>query len=178
MSLTRKGNNELKKVGKSIEITNKLIKEIDNRGVTLFNDSRKNTSLIIFNLKSYNERNRFETILSLFIIKNIWYFIYNLKENNFRQAKFGNSLFKELIQDIERGDLNYEYPHQYYRTRGGGFYTAKQKEEREFYISPALTKQRVDYLLSIIPASSIAKVLSRFEGSSFFYVVGIDINFK
>ena len=29
MSLTRKGNNELKKVGKSIEITSKLIKEID-----------------------------------------------------------------------------------------------------------------------------------------------------
>jgi len=98
-------NNSLVKVSNLISLTNKLLNEINTKGI------------VLYNLSEYNLQRKTEIAFISFIIKNIWLFLPQII-NQLKNEKLSFKPYpSDFIVIIENNDLNYEYPQSFYLTR-------------------------------------------------------------
>jgi len=162
-------NNSLVKVSNLISLTNKLLNEINSKGI------------VLYNLSEYNLQRKTEIAFISFIKKNIWLFLPQI----ITQVKNEKLSFKpypsEFIVIIEENDLNYEYPRSFYRTRGRGTtlvdseYDRKTKEKNEKYIlcSPVMDKSFESIVLLNITCSIAGKIITEYSDTSIGLVLGL-----
>lgn len=162
-------NNSLVKVSNLISLTNKLLNEINSKGI------------VLYNLSEYNFQRKTEIAIISFIKKNIWLFLPQI----ITQVKNEKLSFKAYPSDfiviIEKNDLNYEYPRSFYRTRGRGTtlvdseYDRKIKEKNEKYIlcSPLMHKSFESIVLQNITCSIAGKIITEYSNTSIGVVLGL-----
>ncbi len=162
-------NNTLVKVSKLISLTNKLINEVNYKGI------------VLYNLSEYNLQQKTEIAFINFIKKNIWLFlpqIISLVKNEKLSLKPYPSDFIVIIKD---NDLNYEYPRSFYRTRGRGTtlvddeYDKKIKEQNDIYIlcSPLMDKSFESIVMQNITCSIAGKIITEYSDTSLGLVLGL-----
>ena len=162
-------NNSLVKVSNLISLTNKLLNEINSKGI------------VLYNLSEYNLQRKTEIAFISFIKKNIWLFLPKI----ITQVKNEKLSFKPYPSDfiviIEKNDLNYEYPRSFYRTRGpvttllDSEYDRKIKEKNENYIlcSPVMDKSFESIVLQNITCSIAGKIIAEYSDTSIGVVLGL-----
>ena len=162
-------NNSLVKVSNLISLTNKLLNEINSKGI------------VLYNLSEYNLQRKTEIAFISFIKKNIWLFLQQI----ITQVKNEKLSIKpypfDFIVNIEKNDLNYEYPRSFYRTRGRGTtlvdseYDRKIKEKNEKYIlcSPVMDKSFESIVLQNITCSIAGKIITEYSDTSIGVVLGL-----
>lgn len=162
-------NNSLVKVSNLISLTNKLLSEINTKGI------------VLYNLSEYNLQRKTEIAFISFIKKNIWSFLPQI----ITQVKNEKLSFKPYPSDfiviIKKNDLNYEYPRSYYRTRGRGTtlvdseYDRKIKEKNEKYIlcSPPIDKAFESMAFQNITCFIAGTIITEYANTSIGVVLGL-----
>ena len=128
--------NSLSKVSGIISLTNKLLNEINRKGIVLYNES------------DYNLQRKIELAFITFIKKNIWLFLPKIITQIKNEKLSSNHYPPDFIMIINKHDLSYEYPRSFYRTRGTGKtlvdreYDSQLKDKNEQYVlcSPPMDK--------------------------------------
>lgn len=161
--------NSLAKVSSIISLTNKLLNENNKKEVVLYNES------------NYNLQRKTELAFLIFINKNIWLFLPQI----ITQIKNGNLSFEpyplDFIMNIEKHDLNYEYPRSFYRTRGAGKtlvdseYDRQLKEKNGQYIlcSPPMDKEFESMAFQNITCFIAGKIITEYADTSIGVVLGL-----
>jgi hypothetical protein len=162
-------NNSLVKVSNLISMTNKLINEINIKGI------------VLYNLSEYHLQQKIEIALISFIKKNIWLLLPQI----ITQVKNDMLSFEpypsDFIEIIEKNDINYEYPRSFYRTRGEGTtlvdseYDKMFEEKNEKYIlcSPVMDKSFESIVLQNVTCSIAGKIITQYSDTSIGVVLGL-----
>lgn len=161
--------NSLGKVSSLISLTNKLLNEINSKGIVLYNES------------DYNTQRKTELAFIIFIKKNIWLFlpqiITQIKNDNLSSKPYP----LDFIMDIEKQDLSYEYPRSFYRTRGSGTtlvdneYDRRLKERNEQYVlcSPPMDKAFKSMTCANITPYIAGAIITEYADTSIGVVLGL-----
>ena len=162
-------NNSLVKVSNLILLTNKLLNEINTKGI------------VLYNISEYNFQRKIEIALISFIKKNIWVFLPQIITQVKNEKLSFNPYPSDFNAIIKKNDLNYEYPRSFYRTRGSGTtlvdveYDRKIKEKNEKYIlcSPVMDKSFESIVLQNITCSIAGKIITSYSDTSIGEVLGL-----
>lgn len=161
--------NSLAKVSSIISLTNKLIDEINRRGIILHNEY------------DYNLQRKIELAFIILIKKNIWLFLPQIiKQIN--DYKLSSNIYPlDFILIINKHDLSYEYPRSFYRTRGtgktlvDGEYDRQLKEKNEQYIlcSPPIDKAFESMTFQNITCFIAGTIITEYADTSIGVVLGL-----
>lgn len=162
-------NNSLVKVTNLISFTNKLLNQINGNGI------------VLYNLSEFNLQRKTEIAIINFFRKNIWLFLPQI----ITQIKNDKLSFEpyplDFIMNIEKHDLNYEYPRSFYRTRGTGKtivdseYDRQLKEKNEQYIlcSPPIDKAFERMAFQNITCFIAGTIITEYADTSIGVVLGL-----
>ena len=161
--------NSLAKVTSIISLTNKVLIKINKKEIVLYNESGH-----------YLQR-KIELAFLTFIKKNIWLFLPEI----IIQIKNGNLSYEpyplDFIMNIDKHDLNYEYPRSFYRIRGDGKtlvcseYDRQLKEKNGLYTlcSPPMDKEFESMAFQNITCFIAGKILTEYADTSIGLVLGL-----